>query len=161
MEKICLIGFMGCGKTTVGKVLAERLGWEWTDLDAYIVQKAGKPISAIFAEEGEESFRKLEARCLEEILNRPNKGVISTGGGVIMTPINRQRLQQVKTVYLNYPFEVLYNRISGDLERPLVTTYEDLHKRYAYRQPLYEMTCNKQVACEGRSVEEIVLSILA
>lgn len=161
MDKICLIGFMGCGKTTVGKALASRLGWAWTDLDAYIVQKAGKPISELFAQEGEAAFRNLEAKCLEEILSSNEKTVISTGGGVITTETNRKCLQQVQTVFLEYPFKVLYERIKGDDTRPLVTNYEDLHKRFLARLPLYEMSSCTKIPCEGLLVAEIVDKILS
>ena len=90
---ICLIGFMGCGKTTIGKILSEALNEKWIDLDDYIEKKAGKRISEIFKEEGEAYFRALEQDCLKQLLQE-EKGIISTGGGVIISPENVKMLQK-------------------------------------------------------------------
>lgn len=159
MKKICFVGFMGSGKTSVGKALAEHLHEKWVDLDEYIVNKKGKTISHIFQEEGEVAFRNIESQCLEELLYSEYH-IISTGGGVITSPSNVERLKQVETIYLEYPFDILYERIKGDTTRPLVTTYEALHKRFLDRQALYEAASSLSIACEGKSINAIVEEII-
>lgn len=160
MGKICLIGYMGCGKTTIGMALAERLKWQWLDLDEEIVKKEKCSIRHLFDSQGEEAFREKESECLQRVLEATNDVVISTGGGVITTPKNRKLLQQTETIYLVYPFEHLYERIKGDKARPLVTTREALHKRFEERKPLYEASSTQQISCAGKSINDIVEEIL-
>src|SRR6516225_8209056 len=89
VKNIFLIGYRGTGKTTVAQILAERLGWSWTDADAVLEARHARNIRAIFAEEGESGFREKESAILDEIV-RLDRQVIATGGGIILKPENRR-----------------------------------------------------------------------
>lgn len=150
---------MGCGKTTVSKALAEKMDRPVIDLDAYIVEKTGQLISEIFEEIGEDGFRKIEHECLQEIVME-EPSVIATGGGIIVLPENIKLLQQMHTIFLDYPFDILYERIKGDQSRPLVTTYAALHKRYQERLPVYNKACKLHILGKHKSVEEITYEVI-
>lgn len=156
---ICLIGFMGCGKTTVGQALSEQLAYDWIDLDVYIEEKTKKDIPTLFKEYGEAYFRKIEEECLQEVVQKENC-IISTGGGVIISPENVGVLQKTCTIYLSYPFEVLYERIAGDSNRPLVTSKEALETRFLDRLDLYEKASGVKIKCMDKSVRQIVQEII-
>ncbi|MBU5613319.1 shikimate kinase [Geomonas sp. Red51] len=111
---------MGCGKTSVGQVLAQRLGWSFVDLDQVIVQEAGRSIKEIFAEEGEPSFRALESKTLARVANGSAQ-VVSTGGGVVIAPANRAVMRSHGCIVnLTATVESIAQRVSGDSERPLL-----------------------------------------
>ncbi len=113
-----LIGLMGCGKSSIGRLLAEELGLTMLDLDHYIVEKAGKTIPEIFAEHGEEEFRDLETEALREVLGTPV--VIASGGGVVMREQNRAMLEvHSPVIWLKSSLHFLAARIQGDENRPL------------------------------------------
>ena len=134
-SSIFLLGFMGAGKSTIGEPLAVALDLPFFDLDAQIVATTGKDIPRIFAEDGEAAFRKLEEAVLSQI---PLPAVIALGGGAFMTGAIRQYVaQNGVSVFLKWPFEVLYTRIAGDPNRPLSTTREALEQRYRDREPIY------------------------
>lgn len=115
-----LIGMMGSGKTTVGRLVAERTGMEFIDLDQMIVDRAGKSIAMLFEQEGESTFRQLETEALRETLAATH-AVVATGGGIIMRPENRQLLRQLGTVFwLDAPANVLLDRIGDDETRPML-----------------------------------------
>lgn len=156
---ICLIGFMGSGKTTIGQALSEALNQKWIDLDEYIEAQAGMNISEMFKEKGEAAFRKLETKCLEQLINE-NVDIVSTGGGVITTPKNIELLQGVHTIYLEYPFDTLYTRIAGDKSRPLATSYEALQERFKNRLDLYEKAGTVKIDCRDKSINEIIQEII-
>lgn len=159
MKRICLIGFMGSGKTTVGEALAKQLDVPWFDLDTYIVQQTSKSVSQIFSESGESHFRKLETFYLQQVLDE-KEGVISTGGGIITTPKNIEKLRKEATIYLAYPFDTLYKRIAGDTTRPLATSYEALKERFDSRLALYEAACQVKINCQGKSINYIAEEII-
>lgn len=120
MKNIFLTGFMGCGKTSVGRVLAERLGWAFVDLDQVIVDEAGASIKEIFAEKGEPAFRELESRMLVKIAMRPSQ-VVSTGGGVVINRGNRAVMREYGSIVnLTASVEEIAARVCGDSERPLL-----------------------------------------
>lgn len=154
---ICLIGFMGSGKTTIGKALCNELHINWVDLDQYIEEKEKRKISMIFKENGEAYFRVLEHNYLKALIHE--EGIISTGGGIITTPENRQLLQKTITVYLEYPFEILYQRIEGDETRPLATSYNALKERFETRLSLYESASRITIKCQDKSINEVVQEI--
>ena len=160
MKRICLIGFMGSGKTTVGAALAKQLEVPWLDLDTYIVEQTNKSVSQIFSESGESYFRKLETLYLKKALDE-KEGVISTGGGIITTPENIEKLQKQVTIYLAYPFDILYERIIGDPTRPLATSYESLRERFDSRLALYEKACHIQINCQEKSINYIAGEIIS
>ena len=94
---LLLIGYRGTGKTTVARLLAERLGWQWLDADEELERRAGKTIAAIFADEGESAFRDLESQVLADLVQR-DRHIIALGGGVVLRPENRALIKQAGTV---------------------------------------------------------------
>ncbi|MDJ0515310.1 MAG: shikimate kinase [Okeania sp. SIO1H6] len=134
-----LVGMMGAGKTTVGHLLAQQLGYRFLDTDSLISQAAGKSISEIFATEGEAAFRELETNILSEVCSY-KKLTIATGGGIVIKPFNWSYLQHGIVVWLDVPVEVLYSRLQGDRTRPLLQNSNPLAKLQAIleeRRPLY------------------------
>ncbi len=134
-----LIGMMGAGKTTVGHLLAKRLGYSFIDTDSLISQAAGKSINEIFATEGENRFRELETKILAEVSSYKNL-TIATGGGIVTRKFNWSYLQHGIVVWLNVPVEVLYSRLQGDQTRPLLQDRDPLGKLQSLleeRRPLY------------------------
>lgn len=136
-NNIILIGMMGSGKTTVGKVLADVLGFNFIDLDEFIVQSEGTEIADIFARHGEGYFRKLESDALQA-LEGYQDAVISTGGGIIKNEANIALLKKIGAViYLCAPADVLYERIKGDAGRPLLKTGVEFAKMLEERENGY------------------------
>ena len=158
---IYLCGFMGCGKTTVGRVLADMLELGYEDMDAYIEKKAGMSIPQIFAEKGEDAFRRMETEAVAEL--GKSGGVISCGGGAMLKDINAEAAAKYGTVvYIDVPYDVCYGRISGDTNRPIVmaNTKESLEEIYNDRAPLY--LAHSQVRTDGnKSPEDIAADIKA
>ena len=140
-KNIILTGFMGAGKTTVGRILARNCGFDFIDLDEMIVTSRDKPIKDIFTEEGEEVFRNYETKMLLSLRDVSRK-VIATGGGIILRPENRQLLKKMGTVvYLRASFETLLRRVSKSDQRPLVDLSkgtERLQSLFESRKSLYE-----------------------
>lgn len=117
---IFLVGFMGAGKTTVGRTLAEHLGYDFFDLDELIEARAGKSVQAIFAELGEAEFRRFEHEAIRGCGNRA-RAVIALGGGAYVSDENRMLLRTIgETVWLDCPLDVCLRRVSGDKSRPLL-----------------------------------------
>lgn len=135
---LALAGFMGSGKTTVGAVVAERLGRPFVDLDAEIETKVGTTIAAIFDEHGEGAFRRIEEDCAHEVLSRGEPVVIALGGGAILSGETRDELaQRAFTVLLDVDPETAWERTAGG-DRPLARDLETFHALHRERQPLYE-----------------------
>lgn len=127
-KNIFLIGFMGAGKTTVGQVLAEKIGYRCVDPDQVLEENAGSTISTIFSEYGEDYFRELESKTLESI-SEGEKQVIATGGGVVIRDRNWDIMKEAGlTVYLKAPIEVLYERIKDSTHRPLLQVENPLER---------------------------------
>lgn len=146
-RKIALVGFMGSGKTSVGRALAEIAGLPFIDLDAAIESAAGRSVSAIFAEEGEAAFRMREAEALRLLASRGGGMVLACGGGVIVSEANRRLLAaEYFTIWLEVPFEELMDRLSGEAARaarPLLRSEgyrEEAEALYRSREPLYRGT---------------------
>ena len=119
-ENIILCGFMGTGKTTVGKIVAARLGWQVLDTDHIIEEQVGHPISKIFAVHGESAFRQMEADVCERLALVKHK-VIATGGGIVLREDNREALVDVGLVVcLDAPAEIISARLSSATDRPLI-----------------------------------------
>jgi shikimate kinase len=119
-ENIILCGIMGTGKTTVGKIIAGRLDWRFVDTDAVIERRQKKTIAAIFADEGEPAFRRLESALCAELIGW-RRTVIATGGGIVLKPENREALCRAgMVVCLEAPAEVLAARLAGATDRPLL-----------------------------------------
>jgi len=119
-KNIFLVGFMGAGKTTVGRILALRLGWRYCDSDKVIETLAGKPVTDIFSEDGEEYFRRLESGTLRDLAGK-EKQVVATGGGAVMRVKNMRAMKAGgATVYLKAPMSVIWERIKHSKTRPLL-----------------------------------------
>ena len=157
---VAIVGYMGSGKTTVGRSLAGALGQEFVDLDRALAKRAGKSIPEIFAEGGEEHFRDLEHRVLRESLEGGTAGVLACGGGVVVRPENRALLRGTTTVFLREDTEVLYRRTRGP-SRPLrAESREEFERRYAERLPLYREVADVEVEVGGRPPREVVEEVV-
>ncbi len=133
---------MGAGKTTIGKLLSNQLGFNFTDLDRKIEEKSGVKINTIFEIEGEEGFREREYLALNEALAE-EKVVISTGGGVVVKDINRSLIQksEAMVVYLKASLDILVSRLKNDKTRPMLDKDNkqlSLQQLLSEREPLYE-----------------------
>ncbi|MDD2431088.1 MAG: shikimate kinase [Firmicutes bacterium] len=149
---VYLIGFMAAGKSTIGPLLAKKLGLPFMDLDFIIENQAKKSIPEIFLAEGEAGFRKRESVAL---FNKPDKGVVATGGGIITEVCNREFLKSQLVVFLKTDFFTVKQRIAKHPEtRPLADN--DLEKRFNQRQPLYLEVANFVVDTAGKTAQEIV-----
>jgi len=140
---VYLVGFMGAGKSTVGRLLARELGRRWVDMDTEIVREARRSVAAIFAAEGEEGFRRREAELLARLAEEEIPLVVSTGGGIVLRPENRERLRASGfVVYLEVPFSNLWKRLTesgGHSDRPLFSPDDEssLRERFRARKALY------------------------
>lgn len=158
-SNIILIGFMGCGKSSIGKRLASRLGNTFLDSDELIVASAGRPISEIFAHEGEDGFRSRETEELRKLLGT-SQVVLATGGGAVLRPENRDFLKRIgKIVWLHSDPEILFERATRSRKRPLLevenprTTFNALLEA---RLPIYAEACDLQVDATGLSHDQTV-----
>ena len=134
---VYLVGMPGAGKSVVGEELAGRLGVPFVDLDTEIEREQGRPISEIFAAEGEAAFRALEAAALTKASTK-DPAVVACGGGVVLEPANRIALRNTGiAVYLDVPLEQLRERVRPAAERPLIREEGDLEKLLTAREPLY------------------------
>ena len=154
MAKV-LLGFMGSGKTTI----ARKLDPDFVDMDALLEDRLGMPIARFFEEKGEAAFRQLEEEVLADLLKTDK--VISTGGGIVISPRNRALLKQnPDNIYLKADFETLYQRISADEDnqRPLFlkNSKEDLTVIFKERQAWYEEVASQIVDVSRLSPEEII-----
>ena len=154
MAKV-LLGFMGSGKTTI----ARKLDSDFVDMDAFLVDRLGMPIARFFEEKGEAAFRQLEEEVLADLLKTDK--VISTGGGIVISPRNRALLKQnPDNIYLKADFETLYQRISADKDnqRPLFlkNSKEGLVAIFKERQAWYEEVASKVIDVSKLSPEEII-----
>jgi shikimate kinase len=159
---IVLVGFMGAGKTTVGTLLAARLGLPFTDSDHVIEQRAARPIRQIFAEDGEPAFRALEHQVIAALLDGP-PAVLALGGGAPGYPPTRDRLiadLAAQVVYLHVGYEQALSRVGGDAGRPLLAR-PDLPALYHLRLPVYAAVAALTVPTDGRPPEAICDDLLA
>lgn len=165
MEKprnVFLIGPMGAGKTTVGKLLAEEMGLEFLDTDREIEERTGADIGWIFDVEGEEGFRKREAAMLDELTTRTGV-LVATGGGVVLREENRKRLVSRGTVvYLDAPLDQQVERTSRDRNRPLLQDGEPreiLENMQSERDPLYREIADHVFRADKRSARVLASEI--
>ncbi len=137
---VVLIGFMASGKSTVGRALAARLGWQFVDCDERVVAKAGRSIADIFADDGEDTFRDFETEVLRELQGRKEL-VIATGGGVVLRETNWELMRRLgPVVFLRAAPEVVRERLRAASGRPLADgmDWEVIVARYRQRLPFYE-----------------------
>ena len=162
MKNIALIGFMGTGKTSVGKILGKRLGWTVVDVDLYIEEAEKRRISRIFQEEGEAYFRSLEKQAIGEICKRQDL-VITTGGGAVIEPENLECLKRSSWVIgLFATPRTIFKRIRNSRHRPLLDGKDklgEIEKLLAIRRPFYEKA-ELRFETDGRSSAQVAGVIL-
>lgn len=160
---IFLCGFMGCGKSTVGRLAAKKLGCGFYDTDDLIVEDQKMTIPEIFAQKGEPHFRKVEADIVRSMCGKP--AVVACGGGAMLNPDSAKAAAEAgAVVFLDVPFEVCYERICGDSNRPIAasSTREELEKRYNDRRTVYAAHSTVRIDCSGSPIEvaeQIVSSV--
>jgi shikimate kinase len=160
---IILTGSMGSGKTSVGKILAARLKFAFNDLDALIVEQAGKSINQLFADEGEETFRDRETAALSALVGRQAM-VLSTGGGVVIRESNRRLLRAAGLVVnLTASVETLVKRLARANDRPLLCGERSLEERIKQimteREPFYA-EADIRIDTTGKTLEDVAAVIL-
>jgi shikimate kinase len=169
LERIVLTGFMGSGKTTVGRVLAGRLGWRFADLDEHVVTREGLSIPEIFDTHGEAFFRQAEVHALADLLRTPDC-VIALGGGAPETPELRTLLgvaENTFVVHLHAPFDLLFERCvlqaqdPAATERPLARERTAASERYLRRQTAYAAVAHHRANAGLNSPDAVADAILS
>jgi shikimate kinase len=168
LRSIALIGYRGTGKTTVAERLAAKLGWNWTDADVKIEQRAGKSIAEIFAAEGEATFRDLESAVVEELCRR-HRVILALGGGAILREDNRRHIACCgAVVWLKASAESIAARLAADpataSRRPNLTNADprtEIDRLLAERTPIYRSCATLEVDTEGKAPEDIAGDIVA
>ena len=160
---IVLVGFMGTGKTRIGQDVAKRLGLRFVDMDDCIVERAGKPIPEIFADDGEPHFRSIERQVVIDLAGETGH-VIATGGGVVLNPDNiRDFNEQGLVICLSATPEVILERVQHDTNRPLLNADDKMAKIRGIldtRQPLYDAIPN-QIDTSEMTVDDVVDRVVA
>ncbi len=160
---IALIGFMGVGKTAVGRTLAKKLNKRFVELDSLIEQKVGKSIPDIFQQDGEIAFRELEIEVTKEVATAKNL-VIACGGGIVLNKINIDRLrQEAIIVYLTASLQVILKRTSGDgVRRPLLEVANPaltIRELLKFRKPCYERASDTKIDTSKLDINSVVAQI--
>jgi shikimate kinase len=164
---LILIGYRATGKTTLGRLLARQLGWEWIDADVEIERRAGKSITRIFAEDGEPAFRDLEAEVIAELCRRQCL-VLAAGGGAPMRQQSRGAMRASgKVIWLTAGPGTILARMSADAtttgRRPSLTDRDPLEEiihLLRQREPIYRESAHLLVDTEGKAPERLVAEIL-
>ncbi|MDQ3916458.1 MAG: 3-dehydroquinate synthase [Actinomycetota bacterium] len=155
---IALVGFMGAGKTTVGRLLAARIGLPFVDADAAVEAAAGTTIDALF-EKGEASFRELESRTVRALLDGP-EAVVALGGGALGDPSVATALQWATVVFLDVSFREAMRRLSGAADRPMLRR-ADPKALYESRRDVYERAAHHVVPVDGKTAEDVAAEVAA
>ena len=161
MSVIYLIGFMGTGKTTVGKELAEKLHYSFYDSDQTVVERTGKSIMELFEGVGEAGFRKLEQEALQSL---PTENcIVATGGGIILKEENCQYMKKTgRVIWLDASPKEISKRLATDSSRPLLSSNktEQIEQLYRNRVELYKQAADSRIITDGKTVNEIIQEIL-
>jgi shikimate kinase len=161
-ENIILVGFMGTGKTTVGKIIAGRLHKKFVDMDDVIAARAGKAISLIFSEDGEAHFRKMERELVQELASAPGQ-VIAAGGGIVLNPENIEDFSRTGMVICLFASEQeIMRRVSGSSSRPLLEKgdkFQRILDLLEKRRPLYAAIPSR-IDTSRLTPEEVVETIM-
>jgi shikimate kinase len=177
LHRVVLTGFMGAGKSTIGRILADRLGWEFLDLDTYIEARAGLTVPDIFAIHGEQRFRELESQALASALGRQNV-VLALGGGAPEVLTNRLLIEQTPataTIFLDAPFSTLFDRCMLQAlnapaaapeaqpaqMRPLLADPAAAETRFLARRPVYRRLARLIVDTASLTTEDAVTGNLS
>lgn|SRR5574341_130565 len=162
-RRIVILGFMGCGKTTVGQELARELQCVFVDLDDFITKREGRSPAEIITADGESAFRELETLALRDVLQDRSAGVIALGGGTWTVPANRTliALHDCASVWLDLPFELCWERIiSASTARPLAADRDAAKKRFDGRRHDYALAERHIAIGNEHTVEQLVKQIL-
>ena len=162
-NNIILIGYMGSGKSTVGRKAAKAVEYNFLDTDALIEKEEGVTISKLFEEKGEQYFREKETETIRKLIAEPKGNIIATGGGLPMKEGNAELLKELGTViYLKAETDTLMKRLSGDTARPLLKNgdlREKIETMLAIRGPVYEATADLVLQTDNMSFYEIICQI--
>lgn len=162
ISRVSLIGFMGTGKSTVGRLLAEQLGWRWADTDQHIEAIHGRSIKEIFAHNGEAVFRQMETEVLEQLL-RMERVVITTGGGIVLKEENRTLLKENSYVIgLTASEKAIIQRVLSDRTRPLLQgdVAQNVKSLLKKREGLYDWA-NLVIDTSDQDPEQVAASVMA
>ncbi|MFN9504801.1 MAG: shikimate kinase [Rubrivivax sp.] len=161
-KPVALVGMPGCGKSTVGRLVARQLGLLFVDTDHAIEQRVGMPVRDFFEVHGEAAFRELESSVLTELAQQPGT-VLATGGGAVLRPQNRTVLREHRRViYLRSTPEELFRRLRHDTQRPLLQVADPLKRLrdlFRERDPLYRETAHYTVEAARPSVATLVAMV--
>ncbi len=164
-DNIILIGFMGCGKTSVGIKLSYQMRRTMVDTDKWIEKKQKMTVSDIFDTYGEEAFRRMETECLKELIQIVDGQIISVGGGLPVREENHRLLKQLgRVIYLKVTPETVYLRLKDDTSRPLLKVEDPLGRICSLmekRGPVYEACADRIIEASELSFEEIISRIMA
>ena len=166
LRRLVLTGFMGAGKSTIGRLLAARLNWQFLDLDAHLEARTGATIPQLFERHGEAHFRRLESTALASALGREHT-VLALGGGTPEELTNRLLLEQTPatyTIFLDAPFPTLFDRcMLQDIARPVLADPASAQQRFNKRHPLYRRLANLTIdtasQTTGQTIDALLLSL--
>src|SRR5271170_6119043 len=163
LRRLVLTGFMGAGKSTIGRLLATRLSWTFLDLDAHLEARTGATIPQLFERHGEAHFRRLESTALASALGHDHT-VLALGGGTPEELTNRLLLEQTPatlTIFLDAPFPTLYDRcMLQDIARPVLEDPAAAQLRFAKRHPLYRRLANLTIPTANLTTDQTIDAIL-
>ena len=164
LRRLVLTGFMGAGKSTIGRLLASRLDWQFLDLDAHLEARTGATIPQLFERHGEAHFRRLESSALASALGH-DRTVLALGGGTPEDLTNRLLLEQTPgtfTIFLDAPFPTLFDRcMLQDIARPVLEDPAAAQLRFERRHPLYRRLANLTIATSNQTPTQTVDALLA
>jgi shikimate kinase len=162
-KNIVLVGYMGSGKSTVGRKAAKAMGYDFLDTDVLIEKEEGMTIAKLFEEKGEAYFRERETKIIQRLIDDPKGKIIATGGGLPMKEGNAELLRELGTViYLKAKTDTLLRRLSGDHVRPLLKNgdlREKIEAMLAVRGPVYEACADLILQTDNMSFYEIICHI--